>query len=71
MLIELSNMVRENKLTFFYEMHDFDDFEHALKKSQEAFRMRKVLLNFDYPDRLKEHDKKKEEEYEVFETFTV
>ena len=64
----LANMVRSKKLTFFFEMHDFDDFNYALAKSMEEFQFRKVILNMDYPDRFKEHDSKSEKEYEIFET---
>lgn len=66
---ELVDLVKQKKLSLFYETHDFDDFEHALKQSQEPFHFRKVVLNLDYPDRLKLHDAKKESEYQVFETY--
>lgn len=69
MLQDLARMVKENKLTFFFEMHDFDDFDFALSKAQEPFRFRKVVLNMDYPDRMKEHDARPESDYFVFETF--
>jgi trans-2-enoyl-CoA reductase len=71
MLNDVSEMIRSKKLQLFYELHDFDDFNHALKKSMESFRRRKVVLNMDYPDRLKEHDEKKNSDYDVFETSTV
>lgn len=64
---EITAMIQNKKLSFFFEMHDFDDFAHALKKSQEPFRLRKVVLNLDYPDRLKEHDARPASDYEVFE----
>jgi trans-2-enoyl-CoA reductase len=67
MLSDIAGMVRDQKLSFFYEMHDFDDFPHALTKSQESFRLRKVVLNMDYPDRMKEHDARPESDYEIFE----
>ena len=51
----------------FFEMHDLDDFQYALRKSQEPFSFRKVVLNVDFPDRLKEHDQKTQKDYEMFE----
>ncbi len=67
MLDEIATMVKNKQLTFFFELHDFDDFAYAIEKSQESFRLRKVILNLDYPDRLKEHDAKSNADYEVFE----
>ena len=67
MIDDISNMIREKQLTFFYEMHDFDDFSHALKSSLEPFRLRKLILFMDYPDRFKEHDAIDDEQYEKFE----
>ena len=67
MLAEIADQVRQNKLSFFYELFDFDDFPYALAKSQEPFRLRKVVLNMDYPDRMKEHDARPESDYEIFE----
>lgn len=68
MIDELSTLVKDNKIAFFYELFDLDDFPYALEKSQENFRFRKVVLNLDYPDRFAEHDKLTPEDYEVFET---
>lgn len=70
MLNELAGSVREKKLTFFYELHDLDDFDYALSKAQEPFRFRKVVLNLDHPDRMAEHDARPESDYNVFETYT-
>lgn len=67
MVEDIAEMVREKQLTFFYEMHDFDDFSHALKTAMEPFRMRKLILYMDFPDRLKEHDALEPECYEKFE----
>jgi len=67
MLHELAALVREQKLTFFFEVVDFDDFAWALQKSVEPFRLRKILLNLDYPDRMAEHDARPESDYEVFD----
>jgi trans-2-enoyl-CoA reductase len=69
MLNELADLIKNKKLTFFFEMHDFDDFEYALSKAQEPFRFRKVVLNMDYPDRFAEHDARPDREYDVFETY--
>eukprot|EP01041_Mallomonas_annulata_P003834 gene3836-7637_t len=71
MLTDISNMIRDKKLSFLFEMHDFDDFNYALEKSQEPCRLRKVVLNMDYPDRLKEHDARPADDYFVFETTVV
>lgn len=67
MIDELTSLIRQKKLTFFYEAHDFDDFRYALDKSMQPFSLRKVILNMDYPDRLLEHDAKSQDEYRVFE----
>ena len=71
MLSDVAQMVRNKELTLFHEMHDFDDFDHALKRSMEPFALRKVLLNMDFPDRMKEHDARPASDYEVFETTMV
>ena len=68
MLNELAVLVRAKKLTQFYEMHDFDDFNHALRRAEDPFKSREILLKIDFPDRFKEHDAKSEKDYEVFET---
>mmetsp|Transcript_22694 Transcript_22694/g.21921 ORF Transcript_22694/g.21921 Transcript_22694/m.21921 type:complete len:83 (-) Transcript_22694:113-361(-) len=64
---ELTDMIKNMQLTFFYEVHDFDDFHRALEVSSEPYRLRKIILNLDHPDRLKEHDAKDPSEYEHFE----
>jgi mitochondrial enoyl-[acyl-carrier protein] reductase / trans-2-enoyl-CoA reductase len=66
MLADIARMVLEDKLSFFFEMHDFDDFSHALASSMQPFRLRKTLLNMDYPDRLAEHDALPAQAYERF-----
>lgn len=71
MINEVAKMIAERKLSFFYEMHDLDDFYYALERSTEHFNFRKVVLNNDYPDRMKEHDERNSKEYEVFETGVV
>lgn len=71
MLQDICEMIRSKKLSFLYEMHDFDDFQYALEKSVEPFRLRKVVLNLDYPDRMQEHDARPESDYFVFETTVV
>jgi hypothetical protein len=60
-------MIREKQLTLFYEMHDFDDFSYAMDQALEPFRLRKLILYMDYPDRFKEHDAIDQERYEMFE----
>lgn len=69
MLKDIASAVREKQLSFFFEKYDFDDFPQALKKAQEPFRLRKVLLNMDHPDRLKEHDSRPESDYDRFDTY--
>lgn len=71
MMDEIVEMVRNNQLTFFYEVHDFDDFHHALDVSTRPYQLRKVVLNLDHPDRLKEHDAKDAKEYWIFEAPVV
>jgi len=66
MLEDIANMIRSKKLSFLYELHDFDDFEHALKKHHQPFGLRKIVLNMDFPDRIKEHDAKTEDDYSIF-----
>ena len=67
MLDAITDMILTDQLSFFYEMHDFDDFDHALRSSMEPFRLRKTILNMDYPDRFQEHDEKTEEDYWHFQ----
>jgi len=71
MLNEICQLIREKKLSFLFEMHDFDDFHHALKTSLEPFRLRKIVLNMDHPDRMEEHDNRPESDYSIFETTVV
>lgn len=70
MIADIAAMVRAKQLTLFFETHDFDDFDHALLRSQEPHALRKVVLRMDFPDRLAEHDLKSPKEYEVFDTST-
>jgi mitochondrial enoyl-[acyl-carrier protein] reductase / trans-2-enoyl-CoA reductase len=56
MLEDLAGWVRQEQLSLFMEMHDFDDFSYALDKSLLPFRKRKIVLNMDHPDRMKQHD---------------
>lgn len=65
MINEIAEMVKAEELTLFYELHDFDDFNYALKSSMEPYRLRKVVLNMDYPDRLAEHDSMDPREYDA------
>ena len=64
MLTDLQQYIKDDLLSYPFELHDFDDFDHALKKSQESFKLRKVVLNMDYPDRLAEHDALKSDDYD-------
>jgi trans-2-enoyl-CoA reductase len=66
MINEIADLIRNQHLTFFYEEHDFDDFDYALKQATEPFHFRKVVLNMDYPDRMAEHDKLSPDMYDVF-----
>lgn len=56
MLEDLAGWIREERLTLFTELHDFDDFDWALKKALQPHTLRKVVLNIDYPDRMAAHD---------------
>lgn len=67
MIEDIASMIRRKQLTFFYEMHDFDDFSHALSEALQPFRLRKPILYMDHPDRFEEHDAMEEEKYEHFE----
>ena len=67
MITDIVNMIRDKQLAFFFEVHDFDDFHYALNKSAESYQLRKVVLNLDFPDRLKEHDERNPDDYFVFE----
>ena len=67
MLNDIAGMIRDEKLSYFLEMHDFDDFDHALKNHLEPFKFRRVVLNIDHPDRMKEHDALSEDAYEHFD----
>jgi trans-2-enoyl-CoA reductase len=71
MLDYITTLIREEKLSFFFEMHDFDDFHHAFRASTESFHFRKVVLNLNYPDRMVEHDQKTTEDYWHFEAPVV
>jgi len=71
MINDIADLIRTNKLSFFFELHDFDDFDYALKTHLEPHKFRKVVLNMDYPDRFKEHDAKSDSDYFVFDTSTV
>lgn len=62
----LGQLIKDEKLTFFYESHDLDDFSYALEKSTEPYRFRKVVLKCDFPDRMAEHDALREDAYNIF-----
>jgi hypothetical protein len=67
MLNHIADQVRAKQLSFFYRMHDLDDFDFALQRATEPFQDRKVVLNLDYPDRFKEHDALDKDAYWPFE----
>jgi len=67
MIEDIVSQIRNKQLSFFYEMHDFDDFDHALKVSQTPFQFRKVVLNIDYPDRFAEHDSLTKDDYSIYD----
>jgi len=71
MIADIAHLIRSKQLALFHEMHDFDDFDWALSRSLESYALRKVVLNIQVPDRLKEHDAIPAKEYEVFETTVV
>lgn len=67
MIEDIAQMIRQKKLSFFFRLHDLDDFDFALKKATEPFQFRKVVLNLDFPDRLREHDARDPADYEMFQ----
>lgn len=67
MLYDIAGAVRDKRLSFFYRMHDLGDFDYALQKATEPFHDRKVVLDLNPPDRLKEHDSRPESDYDVFD----
>jgi trans-2-enoyl-CoA reductase len=71
MIDYIAELIRTDKLTFFFETHDLDDFRHVLKVYSESYNFRKIILDLDYPDRLAEHDAKTAEEYWHFEAPVV
>ncbi len=71
MIADISSLIRSDRLTSFHEMHDVDDFAHALHTAQQPFSFRKVVLSLNPPDRLAEHDALSQERYDVFETTVV
>lgn len=68
MFADIAHLVRANKLTLFYQLHDFDDFSYALEAAVGSGSFRKVLVNQNFPDRLAEHDALSQDKYAVFET---
>jgi mitochondrial enoyl-[acyl-carrier protein] reductase / trans-2-enoyl-CoA reductase len=46
MIEEIIDMVRRKELTFFHDLHDFKDFSVALRKSQEEYSFKKIILDF-------------------------
>lgn len=66
MFEDIVAMIRDQQLSFLYILHDFDDFNHALRKALEPFPFRKVVLNMDFPDRLAEHDARPKSDYDMF-----
>jgi len=50
MINELAELVRNRKLKLYLEAFRLSDFEHALKKSNEPFRNRKVVLEYTDPE---------------------
>mmetsp|Transcript_26771 Transcript_26771/g.36869 ORF Transcript_26771/g.36869 Transcript_26771/m.36869 type:complete len:391 (+) Transcript_26771:810-1982(+) len=71
MVEELLQLVRAKQLSFFFQLHDLDDFPFALQQALEPFALRKVLLSLAFPDRLAEHDGRPDKDYWVFDTSAV
>ena len=65
MMEEIISMVRSKTLTFFYKLHDLNNFHHALGESLEPYQLRKVILNLDHPGKLVAHDPRDDEDYWV------
>ncbi len=69
MLHEIIDMIQNFQLSYFYELHDFDDFDYALTRFQDSIETtpkRKIILNMDYPDRFREHDSRHPWDYDRF-----
>lgn len=71
MIDEIIDLIRTDKMTFQYVLHDFDDFEHALRTATEPYNFRKTVLNMNFPDRMVEHDSRPESDYEIFQSPAV
>jgi trans-2-enoyl-CoA reductase len=72
MVDDISKMILDKQLAYFFEMVDLDDFEWALNRHMTPFNLRKIVLTCDFPDRFAEHDAKDQEEaYEHFDYPTV
>ena len=66
MFQDIIQAIKNKQLAYFYELHDLDDLSYALERAESSYKFRKVVLNLDYPDRLAEHDKLTEDDYEHF-----
>lgn len=71
MLGDIAAMVKAKKLSFLYEMHDLDDFPHAMKQYMAPFGLRKVVLDMSGGDRMAEHDARPADDYLPFEAPAV
>lgn len=67
MLEDIAASIREEKLKFFFRIHDLDDFDFALQKATEPFQTRKIVLRMDYPDRMALHDQLTDSDYQPFD----
>lgn len=71
MIDYVTDLIVKEKLTFFFDMIDFDDFSYAMKVNSKPYNFRKVVLNLDFPDRFAVHDQKTADDYWHFEAPVV
>jgi len=66
MFDEIAKMIKDGQLAYFYELHDLDDFDWAMKRATTPYMLRKVVLDMNFPDRMAEHDQLTEWDYNHF-----
>lgn len=71
MMHDIVGQIRRKQLSFFFRMHDIDDFNYALQQAQEPFQSRKIMLTLNPPDRMAEHDARHPSDYQIFDAPVV
>lgn len=66
MFDEIAALIKDGQLAYFFELHDMDDFDYALKRATTPYTFRKVVLDMNFPDRMAEHDQLTEWDYSHF-----